>query len=65
MNAGGKGVCMQTGEEKDEEAGNVNEVTYLLIGNKLRLRVFNESARVSLHACECLPTEVEKQIEDK
>lgn len=58
-----RGVWMQTGEEKDEEVGNVNEVTYLLISNKLRLRVFNESAQVSSFLC--IPTEVEKHKEDK
>lgn len=35
------------GGEKDEGGGSVNEVTRLLIGNELRLGVFNESAQVS------------------
>lgn len=40
-------VCAKiAGEENGEEVG-VNEVTYLLIGNELRLRVVNESVQVS------------------
>lgn len=39
-------ACKIAGEENGEE-GSVNEVTYLLIGNELRLRVVNESVQVS------------------
>lgn len=38
-----RGCVHGIGGEKDGEEGNVNEVTYLLISNELRLRVFNEN----------------------
>lgn len=38
-----RGYVHGIGGEKDGEEGNVNEVTYLLISNELRLRVFNEN----------------------
>lgn len=40
---GRPGCVHRMGGEKDGEEGNVNEVTYLLISNELRLRVFNEN----------------------
>lgn len=50
-----QGCIHRIGCKKDGEEGNVNEVTYLLISNELRLRVFNENARVLfLPACECV-----------
>lgn len=39
-------ACKIAGEENGEE-GSVNEVTYLLIGNELRLRVVNKRVLVS------------------
>lgn len=58
---GGGGECRRQGcihrigSKKDGEEGNVNEVTYLLISNELRLRVFNENVRVLfLPACGCV-----------
>lgn len=47
MNAGRQGCVHAMGGEKDEDGGSVNEVTRLLIGNELRLGVFNESVQVS------------------
>lgn len=38
-----RGCVRRLGGEKDREEGNVNEVTYLLISNELRLRAFNEN----------------------
>lgn len=38
-----RGCVHSIGGEKNVEEGNVNEVTYLLISNELRLRVFNEN----------------------
>lgn len=37
--------CVHGIGEKDGDEGNVNEVTYLLISNELKLRVFNENVK--------------------
>ena len=43
MKAEKQGCVLAIVGEKDGEEGDVNEVTYLLISNELRLRVFNEN----------------------
>lgn len=55
MKAERQGCVLAIVGEKDGEEGNVNEVTYLLISNELRLRVFNENVWVlPFPACECV-----------